>query len=274
MNANLLNCTLSEYHARPEWSRSQVWTAVSQGWPLFHGTFVSKRFPPKESRAFDIGTAAHDLLAGGGNVVRVIPEKRLAKNRARSGASYQRWVETHPGKIDLKREEWASVKTMANNVRRHPQLARMMDRAIGREVAIAWTDEETGLELRAYIDLLTGWDTGTIVVDYKTTRCETPREFSRSVLDYGYHFQAAWYTEAVRQLGYDVIAFLVVTVDKSPAHECRVYQLSQRAIDLGHRKMRETLAELAYRVNADYWDSPGSDEVLEIDLPEWAYRED
>jgi hypothetical protein len=38
--------------------------------------------------------------------------------------------------------------------------------------------------------------------------------------------------------------------------------------------MRETLAELAYRVNADYWDSPGSDEVLEIDLPEWAYRED
>ena len=137
-----------------------------------------------------------------------------------------------------------------------------------------WRDEETGLSQRARPDLVIGHRDGSvIVVDFKTTKAVSPREFVRDAMGFGYHRQDAWYSDGVAAFGYHVAAFLFVTADKSPAHDCRIYELPARAKLLGQEENRMNRQDLARRLETNDWTDPYGKEILTVDLPEWAYKD-
>jgi len=270
------NLTLKQYHARPEWSRSQM-EDLRQSAPLFHGRHIADppTFPFKRSLALDHGTVAHECLsnpAGLDGVCAEIPLDVLNKDGHRRGSAWTDWRKEHAGLIHLKAEEIEPIKMMVRNTYANPIAGKLLAEVMHYEYSLVWTDEESGLPCRARPDLICPGDRGRVlVVDFKTTRAVSLDDFQRDTVKFGYHRQAAWYCEAVRLFGHDVEAFLFISVDKTPAHEVFVHRLSSDALQLGHEENQLARLELARRLAENDWTNPASAEIHELDLPAWAY---
>jgi hypothetical protein len=207
-------------------------------------------------------------------VVTEIPADVLNGDGHRKGAAWQEWKKANPNKILLKAEELVPIRRMVANVYDHPVASRLLGKVLHYEFSLVWDDPETGLALRARPDLIVGHGGNHVIVpDFKTTKALTPREFVRDAVQFGYHRQAAWYSELVAAFGYEVLAFLFITVDKSPAHECRVYELPEPALQLGREQNQAGRRDLVRRLETNDWTDPYGKEILTVDLPEWAYQD-
>lgn len=275
--ARHVECSLEEYHRRPEWSHSSIETLWNDV-PLFYGRHIARPplYPKPSKNVFDDGTIAHAcLIAPGGlkEVVAEIPREALNADGHRKGAAWKEWSEVHAGLIQRTAQELTGIRHMIRNVYAHPRVRWLLQRIQHTEFTLIWHDVELGLDRRARPDLLAGHSHQIIVVEYKTTRAITPREFSRDAHKYGYHRQIAWYTDGVRAFGYDVGGHVFVTSDKSPAHLCRVYELPPEAIELGREQNQTLCREVVRRLDQDDWSDPLGDDVYRVDLPLYAYSE-
>lgn len=270
--ARHIDCTLDEYHSRPEWSNSQLSVLLASP-ALFHGRFITKTYPRVSTQAMDVGSAAHALLSSPADreTVLEIPADALNADGHKKGAAWKQFAAEHEGTILLKPAEFAMVQQMVSNTYDCLPAGQILRQAIHYEFTLLWKDVDSGLSLRARPDLIVGHKGRVIVPDFKTTRCLTPREFAADAAKLGYHRQAACYSDAVALFGYDVAGFVFVTVDKSPAHECRVYELPPCAIELGREENRMARRDLARRLAEDDWTDPLSREIMQVDLPKWAY---
>ncbi len=275
-----VECTMAEYHARSELSNSQCGDYIKHGPLYFYGMHVAKPplYVPQEKSVFAFGTATHQLFSSPGSigdVAIVIPEDKLTKARAKNGNAYKEWTAEHPGLIYLKAEEMRAARTMVRRVHEHPVANLLFSSALHYEHTLIWADDETGLALRTRLDLSSGFKGAMIPSDFKTTRAISPREFARDAKKFGYHRQGAWYSEPLKLQGYEVPTFYFITSDKSPANECRVYDLEDEDYALGLEEIRRARGELAERfgrteeLGEDAWRSELDLTAVTISLPTW-----
>ncbi len=274
--ARHIDCTIEEYHACDEWSRSQHCDLLDSA-PLFEGKHISHIYPPEKKKAWDTGTVAHACLLeprGVDGVVRVIPREALNAQGHRRGPEWNSWKKENSGYIDMKAEEFEGVRQMVANVRTHPIASIFLDQAIHFEYSIFWEDAETGLPLRVRLDMVSRHLDGVVIPEFKTTRAVTARAFASDAATFRYYCQEAMYREAAEAMGWKVYGFPFICADKSPAHQCEVRTLPERALELGREEIQSARRELAHRLETGDWHSPTWGTVQETDLPEWAYRQD
>ena len=117
-------------------------------------------------------------------------------------------------------------------------LANEVQNSMGvHERLVQWTDLDTGVMCKARIDR-TRLDASKIV-DLKTTDNASKRKFLRSIIDYGYHRQAAFYLD-----GSGAKRFTIIAVESSPPHGVAVYDLSDEFIELGRRAYKFALKQI------------------------------
>lgn len=224
--------------------------------------------PRPEKKAFDFGHAAHAKLLGVGQPIVVIPDELLASNGAVSTKAAKEFVAEARanGQVPLKTDEAAQVDAMMGALQANPEVMRLF--TAGRpERALLWLDTATGVELRGKLDWLA--DDGSLITDYKTAESASPWSFGRRYIDYGYHQQAAWYTDAVKALGlHDDPEFVFVVQQKTAPYLVQPYRLSPAAINAGRELNRRAIDIYAECSETGVW--PGfSDRVETVDLPAW-----
>jgi hypothetical protein len=107
------------------------------------------------------------------------------------------------------------------------------------------------------------------IPDYKSTASAAPKDFERSVFNYGYALQAALYLEGIAAVfGEDDRQFFFISQEKDPPYIVQPYCLSQSAYEYGRREMRKAINIFANCLNANKWPSYSEDFVT-IDLPLW-----
>ena len=67
------------------------------------------------------------------------------------------------------------------------------------------------------------------LIDLKTAVTAAPQRFSRSLVDYGYALQAAWYQDGYEALTGERLPFVHVVVEKEPPHLVAMYQVDADA---------------------------------------------
>jgi len=156
---------------------------------------------------------------------------------------------------------------MGRAVYRHPAAAMLLGLAGKAETTHMWTDASTGLECKCRPDWLT--DDGSIVVDLKTTEDASPAGFRKSIAQWRYGVQAAWYTFGLEQAtGTRPMQFIFIAVEKKPPYAVAVYAADEQMIEHGMKTAMCDLAKLADCKAADRW--PGySDQIEMISLPAW-----
>jgi hypothetical protein len=223
--------------------------------------------PPKN--AFDLGHAVHsDVLDAGEPIVVIDADdyKKQATRQAREEAYAT-------GKVPLLPHELEQTKAAADAIRDHPVAGPLFARAGPAEQVLVWRDRLTGVMCRAMLDKQIPGQR-LIVADLKTTKSAEPTSVAKSVDNYGYHQQGAFYLDGIRTLGLHgdtEPAFVLVFVEINPPHLITVVQLDPNALMWGDRLNRKAISTYHRCVTTNQWPAY-TDGVVSVDLPMWTTR--
>jgi hypothetical protein len=223
--------------------------------------------PPVPKEEFSFGHAAHKLVLGAGPEFSIVDADDW-----RTKAAKEKRDEAHStGAVPLLRSDYDHVQAMATAILAHPLASRLFDPESGKpEQSAFWVDERTGVWRRARFDWLPNPTSGRMIIsDYKTTPHADLDSIQRSVHNFGYAQQAAWYLDAAVALGlHPDPAFVFVFQERVPPYIVTLVQLDEVALSIG-RDLNAQAIDL-YRRCTSTGEWPGySDDIPTISLPQW-----
>ncbi|MDL9938711.1 PD-(D/E)XK nuclease-like domain-containing protein [Gordonia sp. ABSL1-1] len=246
------------YHGDPHsLSSSGARTLLEPGGPakFRHARRVDKA-------EYDFGHVAHALILGEGSQIAIID----AKDWRTKAAQVERDAARATGLVPVLRSTYRAGESLALAAKSHA-LGELLFAEGQPEQSVYWHDDQTGVRLRCRPDWMTA---GPLVVDVKTTKSAAPREFSKSVVDYGYHCQEAFYRDGLAAHGIDA-QFLFFAIEKGYPYLCSVIELPAEAVAAGRALNRAAIDLYARCRETDIW--PGYPPIIHrADLPDWAYR--
>jgi len=255
--------TNDAYHGGPGVSKSGLWT-------IYTKTPAHYRFAEREEKPhFDFGTACHFAI--------LEPEKfeasvmRGPKDRRGNNWKDAQAEAANSGRLLLTEGDYDGVLTIRDAVHADAWLnALIVSPHSEIENSGYWIDEETGVLCRCRPDLYRA-DLG-VMVDVKSTADAGPSAFARSVVNYGYHAQEAFYSDGYRALGRPIEGFVFLAWEKKSPFVTARYELPPSIVEDGRQIMRKALARYAECEKADHW--PGySGEITELTFKRWSYQE-
>lgn len=139
------------------------------------------------------------------------------------------------------------------------------------EVAVFWQDRESGVRCKAKADYIRPLSDGALLVsDLKTTKDASPEQFEKSVGNFGYDRQNAFFRDGVAEAtGLDV-DFMFVAVEKEAPYAVAEYELRAEDVDKGRQDYQYALRVYKQCKERDEW--PGYPELSRIKLPRWVKR--
>jgi len=119
-------------------------------------------------------------------------------------------------------------------------------------------------------------DGSRFILDVKTISADPTNErlVAQQCLSLGYHWQAAAYLDLMRGHGKPCDAFFFLFVKTSPPHTACLWVLNDNDIELGQRRNRIALLDLAKRLKSGEWTGPRHGEVNYLTYPKWAMDDD
>jgi hypothetical protein len=268
-----------DYHRDPvkggSLSYSGAKKLLAEGGPELYA--YEREHPPEPSKEMELGTAAHKLVLGVGQVLHEVKADNWRGKKAQDEADAER----AKGKLPLLTKELATVNAMAARLREHKRASQLLSQPGRPEMSAFWTDPAYEIWWRCRWDYMPEPDPRyrPIIADYKTTTAggAAPAKFAKAVADFRYYMQAYVYSAGYVAMFGDRIAappgYALIAQERTPPYRVAVYELDPAAL----RKGRED-AERAMEIYRDCTESaiwPGySPEIELLDLPYWAYRED
>lgn len=249
--------TNADYHALPALSASGL--KELQKSPAHYRTACL--IAREETPAMRLGTAVHCAV--------LEPERFVAEYvgvnldlRTKGGKAMRDEI-LAAGQTVLTPDDYTTVMQMRDAVLAHPTAGALF-RDGRSEVSVFATLDDVPCKCRP--DWLR--DDG-LIVDLKTAITAHPRDFGRTVANYGYHLQQHHYLRVCLSAGIAVTRFLFVAVEKLPPFGVSVHLLDDAAIALAANQ-HDRLLELYRRCrDANHWPCY-PDDICITSLPAWA----
>lgn len=259
----------ADYHAHPAISKShldQIARSPLHYWARF---LDPKRVVPEPTPAMRLGSALHTHvleLHKWDEEYAIAPDgiDRRTKVGKEAWAAFEAEAK---GKTTLSRDEADVVMHMGRAIHGHPAAAMLLNLPGEAETTHIWVDNTYNLSCKCRPDWLT--KDGSIVVDLKTTEDASPVGFRRSIGQFRYGVQAAWYLDGIEvATGIRPSQWIFIAVEKKAPYAVAVYAADAEMIEHGHNQAMRDLARLAECKALDRW--PGySDQIEMISLPGW-----
>lgn len=235
------------------------------------------RLPREDTPSLMLGRAVHKLVLEGeekfAEEFAVAPENdyRGIKIDRRTKAGKDAWAEFEAekqGRNILKKEDADNALAIADAVYSHPWAKKLLAENV-TEQTIIWSDKDTGLLCKGRPDAIPAKDKCALV-DLKTTRDASLEAFTRAVIQYGYHRQAAFYID-----GYGSAAevyvdmFIFIAVEPLPPHRTEVYVLDDEFIGAGREAYKQILRREVECRQTGVYPHYTQDGITEIFKPGW-----
>lgn len=269
--------TEAEYHADRQCVSRSALEDFRRSPRLYRDRWVEgkeeQRLPTAQ---MDLGSALHCyLLEPSEFPTRFSVEPRLAR---KTFAGHQAW-DAHralcdAGATPIDEDDLTAVRAMTASVKDHPIASAILKQSSAVEQAFRWRDPVTGLWCRCKIDAISSAmvDGLPVVADVKTSSDPSEERWSLSAASFGYHRQAAFYSNGVRACLGLSCRFLFIVVGSAYPHDCHVYQLADDAEAAGHRQITEALRDLSECRASGIWSRPSDQSIKVISLPHYATK--
>ena len=226
--------------------------------------------PFKSTRAMEIGTAIHAAVLEPGMFNR--DYLQLKDVKARTSSEYKQAVK---------------AKGTTELVLTGPEADKVMGMKLSVEGCEPWNTvycmdhftelsafvrcPKTGVLLRARFDFITA---AGIVVDLKKTQDARYESFQKSVANYRYHVQDAFYSYVYELVtGKPLEAFWFLAIEENAPNTCKLYRLDDEARAIGKRQFMANLEAYAEADKTGDWVTYDTTAEL-MSLPAWALDED
>lgn len=177
----------------------------------------------------------------------------------------------HAGKLQLTTEQYNQSQRMGDAVHRHPAAGYIVNLPGQHEHTLQFTEPFTGAPCKMRADFLP--DPIPFIVDLKTTENASPEGFGRSVGNYRYHVQSAFYVDGHEYAtGEKKDGFLFIAVEKEPPYAVAVYDTTKLVMDIGREKYIENCQTYVDCLRSGVWPAY-SDDILPLSMPGWFFKQ-
>lgn len=267
----LFDVPMEEYLKAPGVSRSAL---VELARSPAHCHYYETKATDKPTRPMMLGTVLHTAvfqpeIFGDSHWVRpaTYEDEKTGKEKPWNGNSNvcKEWIIEHSDRDILTQDERKNVEGMARALIQHKGAATILENGRAERSAFV-KDPASGLYLKVRFD----WLSGNVIADLKSCRDASRRGFSKTIANFWYEMQAAFYLHVAHLLDMDMAVFMFLAVESEEPHPCATYQLKDRAIERGRDKFKRLLDRYAECQAKSDW--PGYSQHIEnIDIPEWAH---
>lgn len=224
----------------------------------------------KETDAMRLGTATHlailepELFAQKFGCAPEGLDKRTKEGK-------QVWAELcdQYGPNLLKYDQYQQVGAMAESVLKKKKASKLLELPGEVELSGVWTDKVSGALCKMRLDKII--KDRKIIVDIKTTTDASEDEFLKTLFNYGYDRQSAFYMRGARALGFEIEAFAFIVIEKEPPYKSQVFELGAQSLMIANDQISRLLPEWQKCVTSKVWPGYG-DEIKVIDLAAWMSR--
>lgn len=273
IKANLSN---ADYHAITDHVSNSMLTKVGQSPKTFKNWLNSENNPP--TKAMLTGSVFHTLTLEPENYQEEYIVKEKVDGRTKAGIEYKEaFPKLSHGKTVIEPASYEAATAMQYAIENH-SLAKSILAKPGRvELSFFGTDPETGVQTKWRIDKLT--DCG-YLIDLKSTKDASKEQFAKSIANFNYHSQAAYYMDNTRYEGIEVKGFVFIVVENTNPFRVAVYVPDNDMIEEGRSVYRKNLDLYARCMESGKWPGlgynyeSGTYKPQEISLPGWAYQKD
>lgn len=208
------------------------------------------------------------------------PTKKGDKVAPRNGGAWEHFKRLNAGKIILLQDEHDGVCSMRDAVRSDPVAAPFLERGEA-EVAMVWTDPETGLLCKGRVDWITsGLFDGDrfvsdpngepVIVGLKTAAEAGARMFAKQAARLYYHLQWAMYQEGYRVLTGRTPHMVEIAVESEPPHDTVAYEIGLDVTGPGLVLYHEALETIARCRKQGSWPGQSGGKIVQLVLPSYA----
>lgn len=185
------------------------------------------------------------------------------------------WDAEHADYTILNPAEMRDALAMRDALMAEPRTRRWVEAPGPVEASIYWTDKATGVKCRCRIDKIAEVDGGVVLVDGKSTKSAELRDIAKSINDYRYDVQDAFYSDGAR-IGADlnVLGFVFLFVE-SPTNgnppQAYDVRLCEDSVEVGRMRAAEDLRTYAECLASGKWPGYGgaASSTTTVSLPGW-----
>ena len=269
---------MSNYHSIKALSNSSL-SCLKRSPTEFYKRFITGEMKGQESDAMLLGSAVHMLA--------LEPERfdaqyvvldgpinpQTGKPYGRDTKKFEYWLldqaANDDGRTMLIREEFAESLAIAKAFQAHPTIAAIMasraEKLFESEYFMEHDIEGRIVELKCKIDFVC--PSARLIIDLKTTSDPSPYAWSWSAEDFGYHRQAAIYSDAMEAKYGEPFRFLFGVVRSKEPYEAAVYELDAESIQRGRSEYEALIEEYIDRKAKNDWLSDWQRGVFSINVP-------
>lgn len=254
------------YRADPAIAASDLKYAKDHGLQAFHTYKYGKDNPPRiATPAMKLGSVVHCFVLENKRFYKTyaqLDSKRSKEDKALALQLEKDGIQTY-SKSDAitftSIYEALSKNDFANN--------NIIKDTNGKaEQSFWWKHRETGLQCKCRCDYVVD----DMVIDLKTTGegGAAPDVFTRTIVNFKYHLQAAHYLQGTGQK-----RFIFVAVEKVFPYSVGVYELSPHFIELGYQLQEKTLSDIKAAQESGIWAGYSDQEkngIKTLTPPRWA----
>lgn len=257
------NITLSQYHKMPAYSKSAL-DKINQSMAHYFEAITS---PKEQTPQMLLGSAFHCRTLTPDIYMKEYVVAPECDKRTKIGKeTYAEFEELNAGKTILSFAQAATAECMAKAVLEHPIASRLLTDG-DAEHSFFWTDPRTGLPCKARPDYLRR---DGIIIDLKSTADASYYEFQRTIVNFRYHVQGAFFGDGVTSVtGEKRFSFILIAVESSAPYAVAIYRIDDDGINIGRTAYGLDLDKVVAYEKDKSW-AGYTMQIQEMILPPWA----
>jgi len=234
------------YRADPAIAASDLKYASDHGLEAFHTYKYGKNNPPRvATAAMKFGSMVHKFCLEPEEFpssYALLDDKRTKQGKATAIQLAEKGIETFTS------SEMQNLMAIYNSLEKNEFANKFIlkDKKGKSELSYWWKHKETGLQCKCRCDYVID----DMVIDLKTTGegGASPDVFTRTIVNFNYHLQAAHYLQ-----GTGAKRFIFVAVEKVFPFSVGIYELSPHFIERGYELQEQTLSDIKAAQESGIW---------------------
>lgn len=220
----------------------------------------------QETRQMVVGRAVHCAVF---EPKKFLSNYLLLKHiKDRTKSEYKQAIKAKDESLVLVSTEADMVSCIYETMNSSPAIQYYISNPAWHELSLFVTNPETDVLVRCRFDMLTH---DGIAIDLKTTQDVRPEAFAKSIANYRYHVQQAFYSDAFFwATGEQLQEFVFIALEKEQPNAHRIYVLDDESVDIGRIAYMKDLKAYAHSVETNHWSGADCFGPESISLPSWA----
>lgn len=262
--------TEKEYRQHPAISRSELFK-ISESPEKFK---YYQENPEEPTPALIFGQLFHAMALQPETVTEQFAVAPNVDRRTKAGKeAYSEFQKEAESKTIVTADMYQQAEEMCNALKRNEFVQKLL--AGEKEVVFFWNDDLTGEACKCRVDCIVEIGDIPLIVDLKSANNANTDSFVREAIKYGYHMQAAMYSEGVKKNTGKEHGFVFVVIEKEPPYSVNILQCDKLFLQYGYDVFRECIGTYNDCVkNKNFWGYLGKyNQINSLNLPAYLAKE-